>query len=118
MVRIIARYLFVAALALGVLAPMVSAALAGLGLADGRVMVICTGDGLRTLRLDDAGTPVETSHTTDPCALIGAMDTAVAITPAAPHLRLLWAREVTRPKPPLRGLMPLPFALARGPPMA
>ncbi len=75
-------------LALILVLPQSSAVLAGLGLADGRVMVICTGDGLRTITLDDAGTPVEVSSETEVCALVHAVDTSVGSVGADP-----WQQE-------------------------
>lgn len=81
---------------LGILAPQGAGLLAATGLADGRVMVICTGDGLRTLRIDDDGKPVEISESADFCALVHAADIAAAIVPLPVPDRVAFA-----PLPPL-----------------
>ncbi|WP_306116196.1 MULTISPECIES: hypothetical protein [unclassified Roseovarius] len=88
MFRAVSRYLILAFLALGLLLPQASGVMAGLGLADGRVLVICTGDGLRTLRIDDAGNPVEVSQEAELCALLHATPLTAAELPqsAAPRL--------------------------------
>lgn len=56
--------------------PQVSAAIAMSGIADIRVVVICTSDGLRLVTLDANGQPVETAQVVERCMLIHAMDTA------------------------------------------
>ncbi|RVT86584.1 hypothetical protein DXV76_00395 [Rhodobacteraceae bacterium CCMM004] len=64
--------------------PLVGGALAGL--APGRVVVICTGDGLQTLRLDDSGAPVETVAAAHDCLLA-----AADLPTAAPGPAAVWA---------------------------
>ncbi|KZY44916.1 hypothetical protein A3731_10270 [Roseovarius sp. HI0049] len=78
----IARTLVALIVALGLLVPQGAGVAAALGLTADRVMVICTGDGLRTLRFDADGNPVEVSETPDTCALVHATDTATPIEPA------------------------------------
>lgn len=71
------------AVAIGIVAPLGTAAMAGLGLAGGHVMVICTGDGLRLMTLGDDGRPIEISEDSEHCALVHASGTAVPAEPAA-----------------------------------
>ncbi len=85
--RVLSRYLILALVALGIVVPQASAALAGLGLVDDRIMVICTGDGLRTVRINANGDPVEISEDAEFCALSHATD---AVSPA--HLGILVQR--------------------------
>ena len=61
----IARTLVALIVTLGLLVPQGAGVAAALGLTTDRVMVICTGDGLRTLRFDADGTPVEVSDSPD-----------------------------------------------------
>lgn len=61
---------------LGILMPKVSAAVATLA-PSVETVVICTGDGLRTIRIDPDGSPVPISHHADHCLLTHAADTAV-----------------------------------------
>lgn len=84
----ITRTLVALIVTLGLLVPQGAGVAAALGLSGDRVMVICTGDGLRTLRFDADGTPVEVSETPDICALLHAADTATPVrpVPAAQHL--------------------------------
>ena len=77
----IARTLVALIVTLGLLVPQGAGVAAALGLTTDRVMVICTGDGLRTLRFDADGTPVEVSDSPDTCALVHAADTATPIEP-------------------------------------
>ncbi len=103
---------------LGILAPQGSGLIAALGLADGRVMVICTGDGLRTIRIGEDGTPAEVSQTADHCALVHAAGTATAAAPPMAAETLLYA-SATVPTRPSRhvGLAHRP-SLPRAPPRA
>jgi len=97
MTRLI-RPLAALVVALGMLAPLGPGALAALGLADGRVMVICTGDGLRTLRIGADGQPVETSDTAQFCALSQATDTAAAPVPPPARVALLFTATPVLPQ--------------------
>ena len=89
MFRAVSRYLILTFLALALLLPLASGVMAGLGLADGRLLVICTGDGLRTLRIDEAGNPVEVSQEAELCALLHATHLAGAELPQAAATRLI-----------------------------
>ncbi len=99
MIRTFSRYLVLSLLAVGLLLPQASAAVAGLGLADGRVLVICTGDGLRVVRISDAGEPVEISQDVEICALLHAVDTAEKALPQADMQRLLYTSDLALPVP-------------------
>lgn len=81
MLRLIAPHLTGLLVALSLIAPLGGGALAGL-LGDARTVVICTGDGLRTLTLGEDGSPVETVDIAEICALVQAVDTASAAHPA------------------------------------
>lgn len=114
----IARTLVALIVTLGILAPQGAGLAAAFGLTGDRVMVICTGDGLRTLRFDADGAPVEMSQTPDICALVHAADTAdAASAPPSPEHALTFA-PVPVPHP-LRAMIAayLP-ALPRAPPAA
>lgn len=90
MFRSLTKTLLVLAVILGIALPQVSAALAGLGLTDSRLLVICTGDGLRTIRIDENGEPVEVSHDIEICALVHAADTSKTIAADESERRLLF----------------------------
>jgi hypothetical protein len=89
----IVRTLVALVVTLGILAPQGAGPASALGLTGDRIMVICTGDGLRTLRFDADGTPVEVSESPDTCALVHAADTA---SPAVP----MPAAQPLAPAPP------------------
>lgn len=117
MTGFVSRYVIIALLVLGIILPQASAALAGLGLADGRAVVICTGDGLRTIHINDDGEPVEISHDAEFCALVYAADTSGRFLPAATASRFLYTTGR-----PLAGPVSLTAhsfspALPRGPPL-
>ena len=99
------RTLVALCVTLGILAPQGGALAAAAGLADGRVMVICTGDGLRLMRIGADGRPVDVSQSAEPCALTDAAGTAV---PAAPGLAAHLPRPAAAPLAPRA-----PRALAR-----
>ena len=114
----IAAHFIALVVVLGILAPQGAGLLAAAGLADGRVLVICTGDGLRTLRIGDDGKPVEISQTADFCALVHAADTATPPSPAPAPGKLLEAREPIIAQP-LRALALARLCrLPRAPPLA
>lgn len=118
MTRLVARYVTILLAALAILAPLGGGALAGLGLAGERVIVICTGDGLRTLKLAPDGTPRDMSEEAGFCALVHAADTAVPPRPEAPAPRLIsalgpaQARLLDAPRPGH------PAPLPRAPPLS
>jgi hypothetical protein len=98
---------------LGLLLPRMSAAVATM--APGVVtLVICTGDGLRTIRIDPDGTPVEVSDHPDHCVLSHAADTAVRVVPA-PLLLPLVEDRARRPGDLIRAHG---YKAARPPPRA
>jgi len=110
------RYLVALLVTLGILVPQGAGLLAAAGLADGRVLVICTGDGLRTLHVGADGVPVEISETADFCALVHAVDTADGVLPATAPVRLVFASFSSLPRPgPVGPLAPL-AAQPRAPP--
>ena len=118
MVDRVSHLLVALAVTLGLLVPQ-SAGLAALaGVAEGRVMVICTGDGLRTLRIADDGRPAETSETAERCALAQATDTATAAVPppACPALLFTAAPVLPQAQTPVRPACRV--SLPRAPPSA
>lgn len=118
MTRLAARTLPILLVILGLLAPQGSGVIAALGLADGRVVVICTGDGLRTLRTGEDGTPSELSQTADPCALVHAGGTAAAATPPIAAETLLYAGMAIRPRLSRHVSLAFRPSLPRAPPLA
>lgn len=84
----LAHILLTLCLILGTVAPKATAALASLGLSRGDIIVICTGEGLRTLRLDEAGEPVELTKTPEHCLLVHALDRPVQ--PPRPARPVIW----------------------------
>jgi hypothetical protein len=95
----IARTLVALIVALGLLVPQGAGVAAALGLTFDRVMVICTGDGLRTLRFDADGNPVEVSDSPDTCALVHAADTAEPVLPAPATQPLIPAPATVTARP-------------------
>ncbi len=118
MTGLVTRYLIIALLTLGIVLPQASAALAGLGLLDGRLIVICTGDGLRTIRINDDGEPVETAQKVDLCALVHAADTSERALPAAIAPRYLFTTGKTLAGPVSLTAHFFSPSLPRGPPLA
>lgn len=114
----LARFLVTLVVSFGILAPQGSGALAFSGLADGRVLVICTGDGLRTIRIGDDGQPTDLSETADFCALSQALDTAVPALPLAVQVRRLPATRPVLPQEPIRLRRTHRPSLPRAPPAA
>jgi len=111
------RHILVLALIIGIVAPMSSAALARLGVIDARVMVICTGDAMRTIVIGPDGQPVELSGEPEPCALVHAAFAAVpdrATVPALRRLAGLEPREVQSLATPRK---PHLLSLPRAPPV-
>ena len=85
MIQSVLRYAAILLVALSLLAPLTSSWAMAVGLSEGRVLVICTGDGLRWIKIDAEGNPVEISHSAETCALVHAADTAAppAVAPVA-----------------------------------
>ena len=118
MFRSFLKTLLIVCVALSILYPQGSALLARLGLSDGQVIVICTGDGLRTVQIGADGQPLQTSDKAEFCALVQTVDTAAGIAPSArpAPLVLTLARrfEGARPTPEAHAT----HTLARAPPAA
>lgn len=92
------RLLLIVGVILGVVLPKSSAALAGLGVIDARVVVICTGQGMQMIAVDDDGNPVPQVHAQTgmpPCLLVHALD---GVTPPPTPGWVLAARQF-RPAP-------------------
>ena len=86
MFRTLAKILSVLLLTASLLSPLTSGLAMAVGLSEGRVLVICTGDGLRWIKIDAEGEPVELSASAEACALLHAADTSakITVTPAEP----------------------------------
>ena len=82
-----------------------------LGVADGRIFVICTGDGLRSFHIDADGKATQLSDEPISCVLKSAADTAQAIRPEPRAGRLLFVAAAPR----LTGLS-IANHQSRGPP--
>lgn len=106
------RSLLICLTILGILAPRISAVVAALAAPQANVLVICTGKGLVTLRLDADGDPVPLGEPQpDHCVLAHAADTAVR--PRRPRLRM---EPAPAPPRPSAGLVRLSDAQAARPP--
>lgn len=75
------RVLLIVLTILGLLMPRISAAVA-YAVPGARTVVICTGDGLTTIHIQDDGTPVPVFEHSDHCVLSHAADTAVRVEPS------------------------------------
>ncbi|SFB04132.1 hypothetical protein SAMN05421688_2456 [Poseidonocella pacifica] len=70
------RFLCLIAVILGITLPQTSAALSAMAAPGAMTIVICTGNGLETLTLDDVGNPVEQAEkSAHHCLLMHAADT-------------------------------------------
>lgn len=84
---------------LGIVGPKSSALMAELGLIDARVIVICTGNGLETITLDENGNPIQGGpERHEPCPLIDAVDTPSLVASAAPFASLPALADYPRPE--------------------
>lgn len=102
---------------LALLAPFASGWAMTLGMAEGRVLVICTGDGLRTIYVDHDGTPTELSSTAEVCVLKSAADTARPVFLIPPAKQVLYVKQpARRVAPPVSTGFQL-ARLPRAPPM-
>lgn len=83
-----ARYAAVFLVTLALLAPLASGWAMAIGLTEGRILVICTGDGLRWIQIDADGDPIELGESAEHCVLVHAVYTAAPTvpTPIAPEL--------------------------------
>ena len=80
-------------LVVSLLAPFASGWAMALGVADGRLLVICSGDGLRTIYIDENGDATQLSEEAVQCVLKSAADTVQAIKPARHGERLLFVAQ-------------------------
>ena len=103
------RSLLICLTILGILAPRISA-VAALAAPQANVLVICTGKGLVTLRLDGDPVPLGEPQP-DHCVLAHAADTAVRV--EAPPIRM---EPAPAPPRPSAGLVRLSDAQAARPP--
>lgn len=78
------RPVLIALMILGLLMPRVSAVAASVVPGVGTV-VICTGHGMMTLRIDESGTPASVAGHPDHCLLASAADTAPRVELAPLH---------------------------------
>ncbi len=79
-------------LVMALLAPFAGGWAMALGVAEGRILVICTGDGLRTIHIDENGDATEISRDTVNCVLKSATDTANPVDIDAAPYRLLYVQ--------------------------
>lgn len=75
------RALIIVLTILGLVAPRISAAVA-VAAPGMQTIVICTGDGLQTIRIGDDGKPVPVADHSHQCVLSHAADTAMRVEPA------------------------------------
>ncbi|MFU1477543.1 hypothetical protein ACM25N_07490 [Roseovarius sp. C7] len=86
MIRTVLRLLLLVALLTGVTLPKATAVLASLGLSHSQTIVICTGEGLRTITLSADGTPVEQPETeAHDCLLVQALTPPATPLPERPQ---------------------------------
>lgn len=91
--QVFATCILVAAL----LAPFAGGWAMALGVADGRLIVICSGDGLRTIYVDENGDATQLTEEAVACILKSAGDTAQTPRPAPSLERLLFVSKSQRP---------------------
>ena len=89
------RSLATLVLLVALLAPFAGGWAMALGLAEGRILVICTGDGLRTIYVDQHGEATDLSKDAVSCVLKSAADTAQAALPNGLAERLLFIAEAS-----------------------
>jgi len=114
----LAAHLAALLVVLGILAPLGAGTLAATGLAEGRTLIVCTGDGLRLMQIGTDGIPVETSDSAGHCALVHAAGTAAAILPAPLPRRLVAADTRPLERLPARVARPVLPSRPRAPPAA
>ncbi|MEL7253336.1 MAG: hypothetical protein AAGL23_04125 [Pseudomonadota bacterium] len=111
--RILATWLLVFSL----LTPFAGGWAMALGLGEGRIFVICTGDGLRSFHMDENGDATPLSDEAIACVLSSAANTADAVRTEPGAQRLLYVTAVA-PLPDLSKKDRLHLApLPRAPPM-
>ena len=118
MLRPVTRTILLIATILGILLPQGSAFLASMGLAKGQLIVICTGDGMRTIRLDDHGNPVETGEESEFCALTHAAQTSMRPVLTEANIRFLFTAGNHPDGALITISAPVSTRLPRAPPMA
>jgi len=114
----LAAHLAALLVVLGILAPQSAGLLAAAGLAKGRVLIVCTGDGVRTMQFGADGAPVEVSENSQHCALVHATGTAAAIAPAPPPQRLAIANAGPLTRQPAQVAQQVLPSRPRAPPAA
>lgn len=87
---VIAKRLTTLLLVASLLVPFTSGLAMAMGVADGRLLVICSGDGLRTIYIDENGDATQVSEEAINCVLKSAADTAQAVMPRREGQRLLF----------------------------
>ncbi|MEL7012281.1 MAG: hypothetical protein AAFO72_03265 [Pseudomonadota bacterium] len=87
------KYLATLFLMAALLAPFASGWAMALGLGDGRLMVICSGDGLRTIYIDENGDATQVSDEVINCVLKSAADTSTPIRPERSADQLLFVTK-------------------------
>lgn len=90
--RLFATFVLLASL----LAPFASGWAMALGVADGRLLVICSGDGLRTIYIDEKGEATQLSDEAVACVLKSAADTSSIAMPQRNSERLLFVAKPFR----------------------
>ena len=85
MTRLAPRLILLIGLFMGFLVPQVSAGLVGLGLVSSKTIVICTGNSLETITIDERGNPVKSSETSQHCTICHGLVAACADCYAPTH---------------------------------
>nr|WP_321445555.1 hypothetical protein [uncultured Cohaesibacter sp.] len=86
MTRLAPRLILLIGLFMGFLVPQVSAGLVGLGLVSSQTIVICTGNSLETITIDEHGNPVKSSATSQHCTICNGLVTACTDCNAPTHM--------------------------------
>jgi hypothetical protein len=81
----------------GLIVPKSTVLLAELGIINGHVIVICTGEGLRKITLDADGNAIEVDMESDPCAMNHATDGSGAKPFAVPYPSSFELADYPRP---------------------
>ncbi|WP_339854031.1 DUF2946 family protein [Roseovarius nubinhibens] len=118
MIRTVLRLLILVTLLTGVTLPKATAALASLGLSGSQTIVICTGEGLRTITLSADGTPVEQPETQDhDCLLVQAIAPPPTALPERPQPLVIARLSALAAATTHARARPLFDAPARAPPL-
>lgn len=114
----IAAHLAALLVVLGILAPQSAGLLAAAGLTKERVLIVCTGDGVRLIQFGTDGAPVEVSEDSQHCALVHTTGTVAAIAPAPAPQRLAIADAGPLTRQPAQATQPVLPSRPRDPPAA